>query len=358
VQPLNELSPDQKIAALNERVEELRGRLGWNPKQLGEIHALYAQHVEAGQPFPLDLEEHSLWLILQFVRPDDAKAAARLADVLRLQGKAVPGKLGGTNGSGGTKPSSGPAARPAPTPAPNFDVYHQLPPHVLYTYRDKQAIVNDALKAYTAVPVEDEPSGLSTDPIRIINFFQLIEAANRLPPGDYLELGSHRGFSTRVIHRFMDPDMTLYAFDTFEGFDSRDIEIEKQKYASQWEAGNFAPTSVERVARYVGDGEWPANLKLVKGWFPESFKGHEHIRWRFVHIDFDLYQPIKTGLETVWGPLLPGGVVVVHDYGCYGFPAARKAVDEFCQSVGQPPIELSDRWSSAAIRKPFSAMER
>jgi hypothetical protein len=97
----------------------------------------------------------------------------------------------------------------------DFDIYHQLPPHVLYTYRDKQAVVNDALRAYTAVPVEDEPSGLSTDPIRILNFFQLIEAANRLPAGDYLELGSHRGFSTRVIHRFMDPNMTLYAFDTF-----------------------------------------------------------------------------------------------------------------------------------------------
>jgi len=150
----------------------------------------------------------------------------------------------------------------------------------------------------------------------------------------------------------MDPSRTLYSLDTFEGFDERDIAVEQTKYATSWTAGSFAPTSVERVARYVGDGMWPANLKIVKGWFPESFKGLEEIRWRFVHIDFDLYQPIKTALETLWKPLLPGGIVMVHDYGCYGFPAARRAVDEFCHAVGQLPVELNDRWSTAVIRKP------
>ena len=102
----------------------------------------------------------------------------------------------------------------------------------------------------------------------------------------------------------------------------------------------------------AGTVMWPANLKIVKGWFPESFKGLEEIRWRFVHIDFDLYQPIKTALETLWKPLLPGGIVMVHDYGCYGFPAARRAVDEFCHAIGQLPVELNDRWSTAVIRKP------
>jgi len=236
----------------------------------------------------------------------------------------------------------------------NFDIYSQYPPHVLYTFPEKDVLVRDALKAYSNVSVSDEPSGLHTDPNRVLNFFQLIEAANRLPPGDYIELGSHRGFSLRVIHRFMDPARTLYSFDTFEGFDERDISVERTSYATAWTAGSFAPTSVERVAHYVGDGYWPNNLKIVKGWFPDSFKGLDDVRWRFVHIDFDLYQPIKTALETLWEPLLPGGVVMVHDYGCYGFPGARKAVDEFCEAIGQLPIELADRWSTAVLRKPLA----
>ena len=236
--------------------------------------------------------------------------------------------------------------------AADFNIYHQYPPHVLSTFQEKDMIVREALNAYSSVSVADEPSGLYTDPNRVLNFFQNIEAANKLAPGDYLELGSHRGFSLRVIYRFMDRSRTLYSLDTFEGFDERDIAVEQTKYATSWTAGSFAPTSVERVARYVGDGMWPANLKIVKGWFPESFKGLEEIRWRFVHIDFDLYQPIKTALETLWKPLLPGGIVMVHDYGCYGFPAARRAVDEFCHAIGQLPVELNDRWSTAVIRKP------
>lgn len=197
--------------------------------------------------------------------------------------------------------------------------------------------------------------GQPFDPIRVVHLFQQLQAANALPPGDYIELGVHKGFALKVIHRFMDPTRTLYALDTFEGFDTRDLSVEAKHYASTWHAGNFSPTSVEGVGAYVGNGACPANLKIVKGWFPDSFKGLEDRRWRFVHIDFDLYQPIKTALETLWPALLPGGVVIVHDYGNYGFPAARQAVDEFCAATGVFPIQFGDRWGSAALRKPAAA---
>lgn len=220
-------------------------------------------------------------------------------------------------------------------------------------FQEKHKVFKDALKAYSAVSVNDEPSGLHTDPNRVLNFFQLLEAANRLPAGDYIELGSHRGYSARVIHRFMDSSKHLYLLDTFEGFDARDIDAEKQQHETEWTEGSFAATSVERVGLYVGDGTLPDNLHIVKGWFPQSFEGLENIRWRFVHIDFDLYEPIKIALRTLWKQLLPGGIVLVHDYGSYGFPGARKAVDEFSHEIGLLPIELNDRWSSAVIRKPL-----
>ena len=124
--------------------------------------------------------------------------------------------------------------------AADFNIYHQYPPHVLSTFQEKDMIVREALNAYSSVSVADEPSGLYTDPNRVLNFFQNIEAANKLAPGDYLELGSHRGFSLRVIYRFMDPSRTLYSLDTFEGFDERDIAVEQTKYATSWTAGSFA----------------------------------------------------------------------------------------------------------------------
>jgi hypothetical protein len=225
----------------------------------------------------------------------------------------------------------------------DFGTYVQHRPAVLMESREKDACVREAMAAYANVPVTDEPSGLATDPIRILQFFQMVSAANALAPGDYAEFGSHRGFGLRAIHRFMDPSRHLFSFDTFEGFDSRDIAVEGTLYDSPWKEGNFAPTSVERVARYVGDGTPPANLTLVKGWFPDSYAGHEVRSWRFVHIDFDLYQPIKAALERVWPQMVPGGVILVHDYGSEGFPAARRAVDEFGAAVGVAATPLVDR---------------
>ncbi len=258
----------------------------------------------------------------------------------------------------GVEPGLAPdSAAPAAVPAPayrveDFDIYHQYPPHIFYMDRAKDALFRDAVVAYSNVPVSEEASGLHTDPNRVVNFFQALQSTWGLEEADYLELGSHRGFSLRVIHKFMDPSQTLYALDTFEGFDERDIAVERSIYDTEWGAGSFASTSVERVATYVGDGTWPSNLKLVRGWFPDAFADLTNHRWRFVHVDFDLYQPIKTALETVWPNMVAGGVVMVHDYGCYGFPAVRKAVDEFCAVEGVYPVELNDRWSTAILRKP------
>lgn len=240
-------------------------------------------------------------------------------------------------------------AEDAPVPPLSFP---QACPHFVEADADKGEVFRSAWEAYARAPaVPGDPVAL--DPVRIVHLFNLVSAANKLPEGDYIELGTHRGFTLRAIHKFMDPTRMLYALDTFEGFDQRDIDAESRLWDHGWKAGSFLPTSADSVARYVGDGVLPTNLKTVPGWFPDSFKGLEDRRWRFVHIDFDLYQPIKTAMEILWEPLLPGGVMMVHDYGCYGFPMARKAVDEFCAKAKILPIELADRWGTAALRKPI-----
>jgi hypothetical protein len=240
-----------------------------------------------------------------------------------------------------------------PRPSHLIPPLNPLAPHVFYTYEGKAGALCNALSAYLSVSVEDEASGLVHDPIRVIQLFQLIEAANKLASGDFIELGTHRGYFLKAIHQFMNPTCTLYSLDTFEGFDQLDIDAEPEIYSHDWKAGSFSSTSPERVAKYVGNGEWPKNLKMVKGWFPKAYCGLEDRLWRFVHIDFDLYQPIKLAMETLWPQLVPGGIMIVHDYGSYGFPGARLAVDEVCEGLGILPIELSDRWSSAVIRKPL-----
>jgi hypothetical protein len=86
-------SKSLQMGRLERKADGLRRRLVWHIGQLREIHTLYAEYVELGCAFPADLEEHSLWLILKFLRPDDDGAARRLVAVLQAQGKPVPPEL-------------------------------------------------------------------------------------------------------------------------------------------------------------------------------------------------------------------------------------------------------------------------
>jgi hypothetical protein len=86
-------------------------------------------------------------------------------------------------------------------------------------------------------------------------------------------------------------------------------------------ARNFAfpLQDVQRaLARFPG-------ISYGAGWIPHAFPSDER-RYRFVHVDVDLYHPTKASLEYFWPRLARGGVMVCDDYNWDG---ARRAVEEF-----------------------------
>lgn len=191
------------------------------------------------------------------------------------------------------------------------------------------------------------------DPIRLVQFMALLDIANAAPDGDYLEIWTLRGESAKVIYKLMDPSRTLYCIDTFEGFVESDLQVEKTvNPASTWQVGNFLETSPEYVSRYVGDGVPPSNFKAIKGWFPQAYAGLEDRLWRFVHLDMDLYEPTRIAVEMLWPRLVPGGVMVFHDYDNLSFPGVKIAVDNFFGKLGLRTLPMGDLWGSAMIAKP------
>jgi O-methyltransferase len=64
--------------------------------------------------------------------------------------------------------------------------------------------------------------------------------------GAVAELGVYQGALAAEMNRLF-PDRSLYLFDTFTGFDGRDVAVEGERRFSRAEAGNFADTSVEAV---------------------------------------------------------------------------------------------------------------
>jgi hypothetical protein len=82
------------------------------------------------------------------------------------------------------------------------------------------------------------------------------------------------------------------------------------------------------------------NVRYYPGWIPDRFSEVADRKFRFVHVDVDLYRPTKDSLEFFYGRLVPGGVIICDDYGFDTCPGARKAVDEFVAEHGLEILDL------------------
>ncbi|MCQ2511034.1 MAG: class I SAM-dependent methyltransferase [Lachnospiraceae bacterium] len=167
-------------------------------------------------------------------------------------------------------------------------------------------------------------------------------------PGAVAELGVYRGDLAVKLNALF-PERTLYLFDTFEGFDLRDVEEELKRNLSRASTSEFEDTSIELVrSRLVH----PEKAFFRKGFFPDTAEGLENERYCLVSLDADLYAPILAGLRYFWPRLNKGGMILLHDYGNERFRGARRAVNEFEQEVGfLPLVPLCDLHGTAVIIK-------
>lgn len=174
------------------------------------------------------------------------------------------------------------------------------------------------------------------------------EIEQRQVPGAIAELGVYQGDFAEELNR-MFPERTLYLFDTFSGFDSRDIVADDGKKAVP---GAFSDTCAEQVmTRMV----YPERVILKEGYFPESLgeMAGADCREKFalVSLDTDLYQPTLAGLDYFYRRLSPGGYLILDDYNSPQFPGSGKAVREFCDREGVCVVPLCDIHGTAILPK-------
>lgn len=163
--------------------------------------------------------------------------------------------------------------------------------------------------------------------------------------GNVAELGVYKGDFAKVINRVF-PNRILYLFDTFSGFDNRDIDFEKNNFYSSGNQ-NFSDTSENYVMSKM---KYKDKCMIKKGYFPESAQGVED-EFVFVSIDVDLFKPMMAGLEFFYERLVNGGYIFIHDFNNSEYKGVRKAVEVFCESKKINYFPLSDGMGSAVIMK-------
>ena len=88
-------------------------------------------------------------------------------------------------------------------------------------------------------------------------------------PGAMAELGTYRGdFAWQMNERF--PERKLYLFDTFTGFDPRDIADEKKITGSSEQNRDFTATAVSDVLARM---PYEQSVVIRQGFFPETAAG-------------------------------------------------------------------------------------
>ncbi len=165
-----------------------------------------------------------------------------------------------------------------------------------------------------------------------LNLWNLVKATNKLP-GVLAEVGVYQGGSAKLAC-LVKGDAPLYLFDTFEGMPDVNKSTD-----GVFNKGDFADTSMENVKKYLS--EFP-NVKLYKGFFPDSARGQEpeNLQYRFAHLDVDIYESTIKALEFFYPRMVKGGVLISHDYGKKAAPGVAKAFTEFFADKPETVVAL------------------
>jgi hypothetical protein len=165
--------------------------------------------------------------------------------------------------------------------------------------------------------------------------------------GDIAELGVFRGNSAATLNKLAQAlGTTAYLLDTFQGFDSRDVQGPDAGVTM-----TFSQTSLQ-LAQSIAGAE---NAEYIVGRFPESASQlPSNAVYCLVHIDCDLYAPCKAALEYFYPRMRPGGFLVLHDYTALYWDGIEMAIDEFFSNKPERVIPIPDRFGTAVIRKCFA----
>lgn len=149
-------------------------------------------------------------------------------------------------------------------------------------------------------------------------------------PGDIAEVGVAYGASAKIMLAHSG-DRRIHLFDTFKGLP----QVSPIDLATRYmEKGSFA-CSLDSVRSYISSDR----CCFYPGLFPDTADAVNDLRFSFVHLDVDLYESTKAGLEFFYPRMSPGGIIISHDYPSLG--GVYKAIQDFFKRKPESVIEMS-----------------
>jgi len=148
--------------------------------------------------------------------------------------------------------------------------------------------------------------------------------------GDFVECGVWKGTTVHVIYdalNFGASGKTYWLYDIFE-FKEGDLHhaldgLEAGLYEKVKERFSFA-----------------SNVNIIQGYIPESFKKGTPERVSLLHIDMNNAPAEIAALDELWDKVVPGGIVLLDDFGWTGYVDQTVAELEFFKLRDYHVLEL------------------
>lgn len=168
-------------------------------------------------------------------------------------------------------------------------------------------------------------------------------------PGCLAECGVYEGASAYFLAQARS-DAVVHLFDRFEGLPApgeEDAVTEAEVF--RWAPGDFRA----RLSVLSSNLAAFANVRIHRGDIPGVLQCVSDERFCLVHIDVDLYRPTLDSLQFFYPRVVPGGVIVLDDYGFASCPGAHRAVKEFM--TGKPEYVIHAPTGQGVIfRRPLA----
>ncbi|MFG2653595.1 TylF/MycF/NovP-related O-methyltransferase [Streptomyces sp. NPDC048425] len=219
--------------------------------------------------------------------------------------------------------------KPKPTPKPKGLVLPE-------DYDDEAKDIIRAVKPYTM-----------TSPERLNAFILATRHIVKHDiPGDIVECGVWRGGSMQACAKALlaqgDTERDLYLFDTYEGMTPpteqdlrRDGKSAEELLAAQGkDRPIWAVATLDDVKSGFRSVPYPEDrLHFVRGKVEDTVPRQAPEQISILRLDTDWYASTKHELDHLYDRLVPGGVLLIDDYGYW--QGSRQAVDEFLEKTGE-----------------------
>jgi macrocin-O-methyltransferase TylF-like protien len=161
--------------------------------------------------------------------------------------------------------------------------------------------------------------------------------------GEILEFGIFKGNSFFRWIKFRDllehtSSRKIIGFDVFGDFPQANFEGDKKRRDDFVEETNGGKSiSLDEMNALLMQQGLHKNVDIVKGDILETLDiylaENPHLRISLLHIDVDLYEPVRIILEKLYHRVTPGGIIILDDYGT--FAGTNKAVDDYFENKAQ-----------------------